>query len=216
MSSAGILRAPKSMSLIIPRSNSPPAVFPLRIAHQRSILPACAGYSQLSSLRMSFEILRSDLAATCRIRPSDSLGDHRRRHPRKGRQQFPDPRLGRISHRPRWPTLILRRASRGQRRLHRVPRNPQYPCDLRNRQLLRPAHPPDLCPVLHAQHSLPPWLVQPTLSRKLAKIELPRSGQYSVAVDRHEPPGCAPRTDTGAPSTGSPRKWRAIALTVQP
>ena len=83
----------------------------------------------------------------------------------------------------RWPTLILRRASRGQHRFHRVPRNPQYPRDLRNRQLLRPAQPPDLCPVLHAQHSLPPWLAQPRLSRKLVKIELPRSGQYSIAAD---------------------------------
>ena len=74
------------------------------------------------------------------------------------------------------PTLILRRASRGQRRFHRVPRNPQYPRYLRNRQLLQPAQPPDLCSVLHAQHSLPPWLAQPRLSRKLVKIELPRSG----------------------------------------
>ena len=69
-----------------------------------------------------------------RIRPADPLGDHRRRHPRIGRQQLPNPGLGLISHRTRRCPLILRRTIRGQRRLHRVPRNPQHPRDLRNRQ----------------------------------------------------------------------------------
>ena len=108
-----------------------------------------------------------------RIRPPDPVGDHRGRHPRIGRQQLPDPRLGLISHRASRSTLILRRTIRGQRRLHRVPRNPQHPRDLRNRQPLRPAQPPDLCPVLHAQHRLPPWPIAKALQE---------AGQFSVAA----------------------------------
>jgi len=41
-------------------------------------------------------------------------------------------------------------------------------------QLLRPTQPPDLCPVLHVQHSLPRW--------PIAKV-LQEAGQFSVAVD---------------------------------
>ena len=108
-----------------------------------------------------------------RIRPIDPLGDHRRRHPRIRRQQLPNPRFDLIDHRPGRRTLILRRPIRGQRRLHRVPRNPQHPRDLRNRQPLRPTQPPDLRPVLHAQHSLPPW--------PIAKV-LQEAGQFSVAA----------------------------------
>ncbi|EQM22668.1 hypothetical protein GuangZ0019_1046 [Mycobacterium tuberculosis GuangZ0019] len=108
-----------------------------------------------------------------RIPPTDPLGDHRRRHPRIGCQQLPDPRLGLICNRALRRTLVLRRPIGGQRRLHRVPRNLQHPRDLRNRQPLRPAQPPDLGPILHAQHSLPPWPIAKALQE---------AGQFSVAA----------------------------------
>jgi hypothetical protein len=68
-----------------------------------------------------------------RVRDTDRGGAL---HPRIRRQQLANPWLGLISHRPSRSTLILRRPLRGQRRLHRVPRNPQHPRDLRNRQAL--------------------------------------------------------------------------------
>ena len=76
-----------------------------------------------------------------RIRPPDPLRDHRRRHRRIRLQQLPDPRLERIHHRPRRCPPVLRRPVTGQRRLHRVPRDPQYPGDLRDRHALRPPQP---------------------------------------------------------------------------
>src|SRR6266487_1902132 len=74
------------------------------------------------------------------------------------RPQLPDPRLEPVGHRPLRRPLIPRRAITGQRRLHRVPRDPQHPGDLQDRHLPGPAQPPDLSPILHAQHLLPPQL----------------------------------------------------------
>jgi hypothetical protein len=93
-----------------------------------------------------------------RTRPPDPLRDHRRRHRRTRPQQLPDPRLDHVHDRPRRPALILRRPVAGQRGIHRVPRHAQHPRNLRDRHLLRPRQPADLCPILHAQHLLPPRL----------------------------------------------------------
>ena len=93
---------------------------------------------------------------TNRIRPADPLRDHRRRHPRKRLEQFPDPRLEPVDHRTRRLPLILGRTATGQRRLHRVPRTTDHPGNLRNRNTLRLPQPTDLSPILHNQHLLPP------------------------------------------------------------
>ena len=90
---------------------------------------------------------------------------------RKRLQQLADPRLIRIKDRPHRPPLIPRRAVAGQRRLHRIPRDPQQPRDLRDRHTLRHTQPPDLRPLLHAQHWVPPRLASSQgLSGKLVNF----------------------------------------------
>ena len=42
---------------------------------------------------------RGQFSAAVDIRPTDPLSDHRRRHPRIGRQQLPNPRLHIVDHR---------------------------------------------------------------------------------------------------------------------
>ena len=97
-------------------------------------------------------------------------------------QQLPDPRLGLISHRPHPLALILRRAVGGQRRLHRVACHPHHPRHLRNRQLLRPAQPPDLAQSSTLNTRFLPWLTR-TQGLWGWSNQLPRSGRYSVAAD---------------------------------
>lgn len=88
-----------------------------------------------------------------------------------------------VHHRRHRPPHIPRRTLTGQRRPHRVPRDPQHPRDLRDRHALRPAQPPD-----SAQSSTPNtcFLPDPTPARvsgKLVNFQLPRPAQYSLAVD---------------------------------
>ena len=93
-----------------------------------------------------------------RIPPVDPLRDHRRRHRRHRPQQLPNPRLIPIHHRPARPALIPRNTLTAQRRPHRVPRHAKHPRDLLDRNPTRPMQTPDLRPILHAQHPLPPRL----------------------------------------------------------
>ena len=93
-----------------------------------------------------------------RPRPADPLGDHRRRHRRHTPAATPGSAARPIHHRPRRPALIPRRPPDAQRRPHRVPRHAKHPRDLLDRHPLRPMQTPDLRPVLHGQHPLPPRL----------------------------------------------------------
>ncbi len=115
--------------------------------------------------------------------PPDPLRDHRRRHRRIRRQQFPDPRLRRVGDRSLPRPLILRRPVTGDRCPHRVPRDPHHPGDHLDRHLLRPVQPADLSPVLHAKHPFHP----------LARLEPESSGRGSkfrchAGVSIHVPP----------------------------
>ena len=62
--------------------------------------------------------------------------------------------------RPTRGAAVLRRPLTSQRRLHRVPRDPQHPRDLRDRHALSPPQPADLSPVLHVQHCFLPGSTQ--------------------------------------------------------
>ncbi len=64
-----------------------------------------------------------------------------------------DPVLERIELRPRRLPLIPRRLRRRQRPRDRVAMQPRPPADLPARQPLDPVHPPDLRPLLHADHT---------------------------------------------------------------
>ena len=85
-------------------------------------------------------------------RPADPLGDHRRRHVRRHRQQPADRRLERVHRRTRPLPHIPRRRLGPQRRPHRVPGDPQMPDDRLDGHPLGPMQPPDLCPLLHVDH----------------------------------------------------------------
>jgi hypothetical protein len=120
-----------------------------------------------------------------RTRPADPLGDHRRRHPRIGLQQFPDPWLDLINDRTPLCSSIIRPRLASQRRPDRVLRDPQYPGDHLDRQPLRPMQPANLSPIFHRQQ---PLLV--LLARLRArppdqgvKIRMPRRRQFSRAAD---------------------------------
>ena len=94
-----------------------------------------ARYVARSRGRVRRQIHRPQLAdpsAECpdRVRPTDPLSDHRRRHRGIRLEQLPDPRLKPIDQRPRRLPPILRRALAVQRRLDRVPRQTHDPRDL--------------------------------------------------------------------------------------
>jgi hypothetical protein len=84
--------------------------------------------------------------------PPDTIGDHRRRHPRVLGQQRPDRLLIGVGHRPGRCPLVPRRRGRRQRPAHRHPRHPDPARDLRDRHSLRHVQPTDLCPLLHTDH----------------------------------------------------------------
>ena len=85
--------------------------------------------------------------------------------------------------------LILRRPVTGDRRPHRVPRDPHHPGDHLDRHLLRPVQPADLSPVLHAKAPLPPpGSDEARVIGQGVKIQMPRRGQYSRAADSADGP----------------------------
>ena len=85
-------------------------------------------------------------------RPADPLGDHRRRHVRRHRQQPADRRLERVDRRTRPLPLIPRRHLGPQRRPHRVASHTQLADDGLHAHPLSPVQPSDLCPFLHVDH----------------------------------------------------------------
>ena len=98
------------------------------------------------------------------------------------RQQLPDPRLDRVDHRPRRRPLITRRLIAAQRVAHRVARHPQPTRDRLDAQPLGTMQPPDLSPVLHVDHALPPWLaIEPGFEFHHSKWwTRPEGGQFST------------------------------------
>ena len=102
-------------------------------------------------------ILRPDLPDPVlqggdRVRPANPLRDHRRGHPRKISQQLPHLKLDRVDKRPPRRPVIHRRPIRRQRRPHRIPRHPQQPGNLLDRDVLPPMQTTNLSPVLHCYH----------------------------------------------------------------
>ena len=81
--------------------------------------------------------------------PADPLGDHRRRHVRRHRQQPTDGRLELVHRRPRPLALVVRRRIGTQRRPHRVASHTEPADDRLHAHPLSQVQPSDLCPLLH-------------------------------------------------------------------
>jgi hypothetical protein len=117
------------------------------------------------------------------------------------------------------PSLIARRLLGAQRRSHRVASQARPSRDLLDRDPVDHVHPPDLRPLLHVQHTLPPGsasLVKSgsgsprTLSPPLAGVSIrpARGGQYSGGAYTSTPAPLA----TGVcgvpePPTPPPHHW---------
>jgi hypothetical protein len=92
------------------------------------------------------------------VGPVEALGDHRRRHGRTAPKQLTDDRLVVVHERPPALALVVRRRVRTDGGSHGVAGHAKLPGDGLDPQMLGEVQPPDLGPVVHVDHVLPPRL----------------------------------------------------------
>jgi hypothetical protein len=151
------------------------------------------------------------------MRSATTLG----RHVRRPLEQ-PDLVLDAVDGRAPRRAPVGRRAIGPHRLSHGVARQPQSPSDRLDAQLFREVQPPDLCPLVHVVHVLPPELAssdEPRLDVSPLQVVDPLGrgvsfrpliGGTVFSCWRHEHLACDPRQPTElSPLSGTSDYWDA-------
>jgi hypothetical protein len=101
-------------------------------------------------------VIEDRLAAGIALLAADPLTDHRRGDLGVGAQELVDARLMGVELRRARRAAVDRWALAAKRAADRVSVTARAPCDLADRQPVDLVHPPDLGPLAHVQHCLPP------------------------------------------------------------